>query len=206
MYAAFAASLFVSARFIAIFLVAIGGVALCLVGCGLVLRGLTRLRTPINVSVPSEAPVTSASRSVLFSSWCGRLTASLVVSALCLLLVLIAARKARPLYQRGEAPMATIAKITGGVPYQSRGPLLALALGGDSDDGVQGPTALYYSNRPITVAWSLEELATLTSQDEARDILLSQSYVAILSAEYDVHIFTQVESYVYATIRRKGNP
>jgi 4-amino-4-deoxy-L-arabinose transferase-like glycosyltransferase len=204
-YAAFAASLFVSARFIAIFLVVIGVVALCLVGGILVIRGLTRWSS-IPASDPLDVPVASARRSALIRSWCGRLAASWGVSALCLLLVLLGARKARPLYQRGEEGVATIAKMAGGAPYQSRGPLLALALGGDSDDGVQGPTALFYSNRPITVAWSLEELATHTSQDEARDILLSQSYVKRLAAEYDVYVFTQVESYVYATIRRKGNP
>lgn len=113
----------------------------------------------------------------------------------------------RPLYGEVESrPVVEIARIAGTANPGQREPLIGLALEGDLDtpDAVEGPVALFYSDRPIQVAWTLGELAELTDDQERKEILLAKKYVESLSTEYEIHILAEVEPLVYATIRRRG--
>lgn len=107
-----------------------------------------------------------------------------------------------PVYGAVKAPDIEIARIAASASLDHREPLIGLALEGDPLT-LEDPTILFYSDRPVQMAWMLDELAELTSSQERKEILLAKKHVESLSTEYEIHILAEVEPFVYATIRRR---
>ncbi len=66
------------------------------------------------------------------------------------------------------------------------------------------PAALFYSNRPILLARTLEDVTRFTDDHQAKRIILEKADLEILSNGYEVYVLAESEPDVYATIRCRG--
>lgn len=122
------------------------------------------------------------------------------VISIYILILFVGMMKSIQLYQPSVSPIEKISSIAGqGDKHQHS--LIGLALSDGDKVGILGPIARFYSNRPITIAWSMEELSDLMKEKEKAEILLLESYVDSLSKNYDLKIEAKVDPYIYATIQ-----
>ncbi|HXG91548.1 MAG TPA: glycosyltransferase family 39 protein [Blastocatellia bacterium] len=108
-------------------------------------------------------------------------------------LMAAAANTIRPLYLNGETPLAKLARIAGS---SEREPLIVYS-------GLYRPAALFYSNRPIKVAYTIDNLVAFTQSGQKEEIILSKKDAESLAGDYEISVMTEAEPYVYATINRR---
>jgi 4-amino-4-deoxy-L-arabinose transferase-like glycosyltransferase len=129
----------------------------------------------------------------------------LSISLIYVLLILIGSVKSIDLFRSTISPIEKISSIAGSREKYHH-PLIGLALFDGNTIGILGPVARFYSNRPMTIAWSMEELSELMRENKKAEILLLESFLDPLSNDYDLKIVAKVDPYVYATIQHRNFP
>lgn len=102
----------------------------------------------------------------------------------------------RPLFRGGFTPVARLAQIAGNVRASEREPLLVY----HGVERLYKPTPLFYSNRPIEVAWTAADLRTLTLPYASRGILLARKDMPDLAPLYRIHVLHEADALVHAMI------
>lgn len=120
-------------------------------------------------------------------------------AVMCAFLFVAGMRTLKPLYEGGETPVAKLARAAGGANYKNLTPLVI------SGDLFQ-PAPLFYSNRPIEIAYNLDELARLVKEQQPRDMIMTVKDVETLSATYRIRVLQEAAPLVYATISPLGKP
>lgn len=113
---------------------------------------------------------------------------------MCAFLVAAGASTLRPLYTSGETPVAKLARIAG---RASRTPLIV-------SSELSRPAPLFYSDRPIKVAYTPDDLASFTGDERLREIILPKKEIEFLSANYEINVLEEAEPLAYATISPLG--
>jgi hypothetical protein len=110
----------------------------------------------------------------------------------------------RPIYGRKTTPIAQIATLAGKEKSSATNPLIGFAMEEDWDSyfAVEGPTALFYSNRPIEIAYNWDRLDELMVNQNTAEILIAEKYLDHLSQDFDVSVIERVDPLVYARISR----
>ena len=106
-------------------------------------------------------------------------------------------RGLRPLYQGEVTPVAKLARIAGESGREEQRPLIVYS-------GLYRPSALFYSGRPIKVAYTIDYLRELTGDEQVKEIILAQSDINSLAPDYDINALQQAGPLVYASIRSRG--
>jgi hypothetical protein len=102
------------------------------------------------------------------------------------------------LYGSAFSPVAEISKIAGTTSPNE--PLICLS---DSNiDNMDGPAVLFYSNRPLLIARSPENLKSYIDNNDVHEIILSQPEMESLSTIYNFHVLVNIPPLVYATIKK----
>ena len=81
------------------------------------------------------------------------------------------------LRQKHEEASAKLARIAGDSSPGVQEPLIVAS-------GLRRPTPLFYSNRPIQVAYTLEEIADFTEEHQTKEIILAKQDIRSLSRDY----------------------
>jgi len=107
-----------------------------------------------------------------------------------------------PVYGLDDSPAAQIASIAGENRTASPTPIICFALVEDwaSYYAVEGPTAVFYSNRPIIKVTTWDQLIEVMKGKPSSEILIAQKYISKLSEEFEITIIDDVEPLVYAKI------
>ncbi len=127
----------------------------------------------------------------------------LAVLIMCLFLSSIGAVRSRHLYEVIESPIEKIASIAGESNVLYDETIISIALPPDYVDGI-GPAAMFYSKRPMEIAWSKEALFILTAENP-REIIMGEGYVDVLSDEYEFSVLAKSGPFVYGVIWRREN-
>jgi hypothetical protein len=109
-----------------------------------------------------------------------------------------------PIYGMQASPVAQIAVLAGNDKFSAKDPLIGFALeqDWDTDFAVEGPTALFYSNRPIDVLFTWNQLEQLMSDRGSGDILIAEKYLQRISENYEITSIEKVDPLVYARFSR----
>jgi 4-amino-4-deoxy-L-arabinose transferase-like glycosyltransferase len=126
------------------------------------------------------------------------------VVVMLLLFVGVGLRRSFQLYTYRPSPVAEISKIAGQANPDE--PLIGVCFSEDYDKCVFGPTALFYSNRPIIIAWSPEELALITENQSTKEIIIANDLINQLDTEYNFKIMDVVSPFIYGKIEKKLIP
>jgi hypothetical protein len=186
-------------------------VRLALLGSVLVIAALiwcARLAaTHISIArLPMIAPTAVAARSIGFvmpflTAPLHEFLRRLVALSICLFLVGCGAARLRGLYFfLSPTPLERIA--TAAASNIGGDTILGLVL--DRKDGVSifGPTLAFYSQRPVRVAWGLENLRLLTSDSSDMEIILDRRFMEDLSDKYTFVVLKEEPPFVWTRIRR----
>ena len=126
-----------------------------------------------------------------------------MVIVVCLFFTMVGLSKSRFLYQYSESPIEQIARAAGTADARWGETIIALAIGPDYEQAIVGPAAMFYSERPIKVAWVREELDLFTAQGP-REIILGESYIDLLDDEYEVTALVRRSPFIYGIIERRN--
>lgn len=106
-----------------------------------------------------------------------------------------------PVYGIYDQPIADIAALAGKNNPSSLEPLI----GFNPQDrnrapysAVEGPAAMFYSNRPVIVAETWEQLLDVMHDQGSGEIIIAESYVKELSTDFDITVLNKVPPLVYA--------
>jgi hypothetical protein len=117
-------------------------------------------------------------------------------------LIAAGANAIRPLYLRGESPVARLARLAGQTSQPGDGQYRELLI---VYSGLYRPAPLFYSDRPVVVAYTRDNLAGFTEDRQAKKIILASKDADALQADYEIEVIAQAEPYVYGTIRLRGD-
>jgi len=108
----------------------------------------------------------------------------------------------QPIYGLQLSPVAQIARLAENEETARTDPLIGFAMEEDWDTyfAVEGPTAVFYSNRPVNVIYTRKELEELMSAQRSKEILIAEKYVSWLSEDFEVSVIGKVRPLVYARI------
>ena len=129
----------------------------------------------------------------------------LAVLLMCLFLLVAGVVRSRYLYAPIESPVEKIARVAGSSNVLHDETILGLALPPDYADGIMGPAAMFYSERPIHVAWSEEELFELTTSGP-REVIMGERYIDFLNDRYEFIVLAKSDPFVYGVIVQKDRP
>jgi hypothetical protein len=102
------------------------------------------------------------------------------------------------LYTPIYSPVAEISKFAG---YTN--PNKPLILLSDSNiDNMDGPSVLFYSNRPLFIAKSPEELESYLEHEDVSEIILTRQEAESLSSKYNFQVFDDIPPLVYVKINK----
>jgi len=121
----------------------------------------------------------------------------LVGVALTGFLIVAGAQTLLPIYADGTGPVARLASQAGSSGRDDREPLIVFS-------GLVPPTPLYYSNRPILVAYDADYLPKFITGSQPERIILKKSDMNGLSKTYDFQVLSEAKPYVYALVRLRG--
>lgn len=128
--------------------------------------------------------------------------APVVMSAFCFA---VALTSLSPLYRQGDAPQAQLARLARSETAEDRAPLILYPAGAPGpSDNLWRPATLFYSDRPILEAFTLDDLAALTSDGLPKWAILLKERIIGLLGGYDIRVLAESEPYAYATIKRTG--
>jgi len=126
-----------------------------------------------------------------------------VPATVCTLLLVVGAHQLLSFYREGETPVAVLARAARTTNPYDHEPLIVFTKSAPPAD-YSDPAALFYSNRPILLARTLEDVTRFTDGHQAKRIILEKADLEILSNGYEVYVLAESEPDVYATIRRRG--
>jgi 4-amino-4-deoxy-L-arabinose transferase-like glycosyltransferase len=109
-----------------------------------------------------------------------------------------------PLFGVGQSPAATLARLAGAGDPDNRTPVISLAVG--TGDTLEGPAILFYSDRPVQVAYSVDTMAGFVDRGDVREAIVVEKYVRSLSEDYEIQVLARIEPLVYASIRQRDQP
>lgn len=109
-----------------------------------------------------------------------------------------------PMYRSRTSPVATIAGLAGRVNPLKAKSLIGFSMQEDwgTDFAVEGPTAFFYSNRPMDIVSTWEQLDELMMNRESGEIIIAEKYFDQLSEGYSVSIIEKVEPLIYAEMSK----
>lgn len=112
--------------------------------------------------------------------------------------------KIRPLYKTQISSVSQIAIAAGESNSSKTDPLIAVAFEEDWDtyQAVEGPSAIFYSNRPVDVATSREQLQELMMKQGSGEILVAEKYLNEMADDYDIVVIEKIDPLVYAKFSR----
>lgn len=116
--------------------------------------------------------------------------------------VLVGIKEIRPLYYKGETPIAQLARIAASTDTSNREPLIVAYFSSGTE--LYSPTALFYSNRPIQLASNPKELANFTKDRQNKEIILAKKDIEPFLMDYEVNIMSEAQPLVYATIKPRN--
>ncbi|MBA3438693.1 MAG: glycosyltransferase family 39 protein [Pyrinomonadaceae bacterium] len=119
---------------------------------------------------------------------------------MCAFLVVVGLNTLRPIYRRGEEPVARLARIAGSTNPGDREPLIVF-LKSEPPASYSHPAALFYSNRPILLARNMEDVASFTKDHQIKRIITDKEDLESLSMNYEVHVEAESKPDIYATIK-----
>lgn len=110
----------------------------------------------------------------------------------------------RPIYGRGFSSVAQIATLAGSKSRSITEPLIGFAMEEDWDTNfaVEGPTAKFYSNRPMDIVFTWEQLDELMEGQYPREMIIAEKYLDHLAQNYDVSVIERVDPLVYVELKR----
>lgn len=116
-------------------------------------------------------------------------------------LVVTAAPHARhPLYGTAGEPVAALARLAASAGPGGREPPVIFPA-----PPLRMPAALFYGNRPIEEASTLDEPAVPAGPGEVKRILLAEDALPLVSAPDGARVLARAGPLVHATIRRRGS-
>jgi hypothetical protein len=122
----------------------------------------------------------------------------LAAGVMCAFLFVAGLRTLKPLYEGGETPVAKLAREAGGANDKNLAPLVISA-------DLYKPAPLFYSNRPIEIAYNSDELARLI-KEQPREMIMTEKDLERLSATYHIRVLEEAAPLVYVTIIPIGEP
>lgn len=72
----------------------------------------------------------------------------------------------------------------------------------DTNFAVEGPTAKFYSNRPMDIVFTWEQLDELMEGQYPREMIIAEKYLDHLAQNYDVSVIERVDPLVYVELKR----
>jgi hypothetical protein len=134
-----------------------------------------------------------------------RTTYHLIAVAISAFCVIVGISSLQPLYNARESPEARIARIAHSTGAGDREPLILYPTGGAKPaEELWRPVPLFYSDRPIQEAYTLEELAGFASDHKVKRAILLKEQIESLSSAYEIRVLAEAEPYVYAMIKLGG--
>ena len=130
---------------------------------------------------------------LIFLLFWRRLACRQVAILIGVFLITVGLNSLRPLYDKKAEPIAELARLAVATP-DDRETLIVF-----DKHGASKPTALFYSNRPILIALTHEELTRYIENYRAERIILPKESVKWLSTAYKLHIVAEAGPFVYAT-------
>lgn len=112
-------------------------------------------------------------------------------------LVSVGMSKILPLYEQEQSPIARLAKTAASTGPHDQEPLIVFA-------NIPGPTATFYSHRPLVWVKDLKHLREVTVERPIERIMLTSKHLSSLSRFYDVEVIESNGSLVYANFWRKA--
>jgi 4-amino-4-deoxy-L-arabinose transferase-like glycosyltransferase len=128
--------------------------------------------------------------------------AKLTVALICIFLMSIGLLRSRPLYQIEMSPVERIVRLANETDRDRNDPIIGLALPPNYQDAILGPTAMFYSTRPVKVAWSVDELDMLVSMG-LENIMMTERFLERLGEEYQIIVLVESEPFIYGTIQKR---
>jgi hypothetical protein len=120
-------------------------------------------------------------------------TYQLVAAVVFTWFVVLGVGYVRPVYGRGEEPIAKLARIAESKSPEDRAPLIV-------SSGLYAPTPLFYSNRPILEGQTAEDLAGLIKDGQPQRIILAKQDLASLANVYEIHVLAEAECHHRASV------
>lgn len=112
------------------------------------------------------------------------------------------------IYARRYSAVAQIAKIAGKTNPNPQTAIICAEFNEHLDKGspIYRPTALFYSNRPIQVAYNLGQLKEIVGKNKEREIIMDEGFRQLLLPDYEIRISAKVGEFIYAMIRSRQKP
>lgn len=160
-------------------------------------------RTPVLKSAPRE--IDGAANH--FLHWLSFIAdrknfAKLTMLIILFFFTLVGILRSRSLYKVVDSPVEQIARVAGMSNIVRDETVVALALPPDYQYAIVGPTAMFYSYRPIIVAWSEDQLSQFTS-DGPREIIMAEIFIESLNNEYEFTILAESPPFIYGIIQQR---
>lgn len=102
-------------------------------------------------------------------------------------------------------PIARIATLAGQVNPSRTASIIGLAIyepNAPAHSLIEGPTAIFYSNRPVRVALTLDQLEQMMNEQESGEIIVAEVYLERLIDDFEILIIEKISPLVYAKFNR----
>ena len=140
---------------------------------------------------------------ILFSIAIRRPAYQWIAFVMCAFFVAVGLDYLRPIFHPTDSPVAKLARIAGSTSPGDREPLIVFSESARHSD-YSSPAALFYSNRPILLARSLEDVTGFTTNHQVKRIILNKKDVEPLAKDYEVTVLAESEPDVYATLKHRS--
>jgi hypothetical protein len=130
--------------------------------------------------------------------WRGRSAMARVPVVILPVFLLVGVHGLKPLYQGGPSDAARLASLAGGI----REPGDTLLVYYYSRGGLHRPVPLFYSDGPVDLVRSREDLESKVHHGDSRLLMIARREVAGLEPDFAVGILGEAGPYLLAEIRR----
>jgi 4-amino-4-deoxy-L-arabinose transferase-like glycosyltransferase len=132
-----------------------------------------------------------------------KLNYQLTSIVICAIFMLVGLRQVKPLYYKKETPIAKLGYMAGSQDSSHSKSLIVLK---SHAPALSEPALLFYSNRPVTLVESLEDLAKYTKDSETHEVMITQKHMENLGKNYEFKVISKVKPLVYGIIQQKYSP
>ncbi|MDQ3257975.1 MAG: glycosyltransferase family 39 protein [Acidobacteriota bacterium] len=140
---------------------------------------------------------------ILFSIAIRRPAYQWAACVMCAFFLAVSLHHLQPVFRTTESSVAKLARIAGSTSPDDREPLIVFSKSTRPSD-YSSPAALFYSNRPILLARTLEEVTGFTKAHQVKRIILRKEDIEPLAKDYEVNVLAESEPEVYATIKHRS--
>ena len=142
---------------------------------------------------------------IVFSTAIRRHAYQWTAFVMCAFFLAVSLHYLRPVFRTTVSPVAKLARIAGSTSPGDREPLIVFSRSTRPSD-YSDPAALFYSNRPILLARTLEDVNGFTKDHQVKRIILKKNDIEPLAKDYEVNVLAESEPDVYATIKHRSVP